>query len=531
LDIKRVELQQIKIEKNAGNIAKKDREPTLPTDSVSIGNEPVKGRESAKGNEPTHSRNSIKINILHLNDVHGAVEPVEDPESTEGPVGGVAYVKTVIDQEREKNPDGTMTLNAGDIAEGTMVSYVTRGRIVTDAFNRIRFDAVALGNHDFEWGKDELKTIVQDLNSPVVAANVVKTDDGIVFDGAKPYIMKNVKGINIAIIGLDTPDTVRYVDKDKIEGIRFEDTAATMKKYIPEVKAKGADIVILLSHLGFKADKELAKNVKGIDVIVGGHSHTELPEGYREGDTIIVQAGSQGRFVGNLGLELDPSSKKITGHHAELIPIKAKDIEPDPDILNIITPYLKAVDQKGSEVMGHAGEDLHYAYTEAAKLNQIFTDSLWKASGADIGLCSAKMLRGHIKRGEVTYKSLYGAFPLTEEKLFTVRTTGRKIITEIENRLKDGSRGIRIPAGFTYKYDTTRPEGERITSITTADGKPLNPDKEYTVAMNTSVATGKFFADAEEKKEIGKCQEIFFDHFRNNSPWRDDPDERVKASK
>ena len=113
-----------------------------------------------------------------------------------------------------------MTLNAGDLAEGTMVAYVSKGRVVTDAFKEIKFDAITLGNHDFAWGQDGLKYMTEGLDSPILGANITKTSDGNVMDGIKPYIIKDMKGVKVAVIGLDTPNIEHFIAKPKLKGLK-----------------------------------------------------------------------------------------------------------------------------------------------------------------------------------------------------------------------------------------------------------------------------------------------------------------------
>jgi len=141
------------------------RKANTPTDKVDIG-----------GGEPVKD-GLIKLNVLHMNDVHGAVEPVPEP-GKENVVGGLAEMQTVLNKERAKNPDGTLTLNAGDLAEGSLVSYFSRGEVVTEAFNKMGFDAIELGNHDFSWGQERLKNIIQDLDAPILGANITEREAG-----------------------------------------------------------------------------------------------------------------------------------------------------------------------------------------------------------------------------------------------------------------------------------------------------------------------------------------------------------------
>jgi len=156
--------------------------------------------------------------------------------------------------------------------------------------------------------------------------------------------------VKVAIIGLDTTDVKRLLGEEMIKGLDFEAPEKTMNKYLPEVKEKGADLVIVLSHLGFEEDKKLAQAVPGIDFIVGGHTHTELPQGHKEGDTFIVQAGSNSKYVGNLEISLDPASKKIVGSSASLIPITSDQVKPDPEIQNILKPYIEEANKIGSRL-------------------------------------------------------------------------------------------------------------------------------------------------------------------------------------
>jgi 2',3'-cyclic-nucleotide 2'-phosphodiesterase (5'-nucleotidase family) len=516
MDVGNVRNGLIPVSLPSGKPLSGEESPAAQGDTVSIGN--------AGGN-------TVRLDILHMNDVHGQVSPKMAPKITpDGPVGGLAHVKTVVDRERAKNPEGTLTLNAGDIAEGTMESYLTQGKAVAAAFNSIGFDAIELGNHDFSWGQDALKCIVEGLDAPVLAANVVKTSDGSTLDGVKPYIVKDLKGVRVGIIGLDTTTTPRYVDESKLEGIRFEDAAATLKKQMPRMKEEGADLILVLSHLGFEDDKKLAADVPGIDLIVGGHSHTELPGGHREGDTMIVQAGSQGEYVGKLQIDVDPGSKKIVSHKAGLIPVIAGEIEPDAGVMGILKPYLDEVNAIGAKVMGTALEDLSFSHKEPGKLNQIFADSCLDASGADIGICSSRKLRGGIKQGDVPYRALFSAVPFSEEEVVMMKVKGGAVLAEIEERLKDGGRGVIVPSGFKYEYDPSLPNGSRVTSTTLPDGSFLDPEKEYSVVLDDGIARKERFKDGSEFQSLGGCQKMFFDYFQGSGPWKNDPDDRIRQA-
>jgi len=467
----------------------------------------------------------VKLHILHINDFHGAVEPFLDPEiSRDSKTGGIACLKTLIDRERERDIAGTIVLNAGDIAEGTMISYISRGKVVTDAFKQIGFDAITLGNHDFAWGLDDLKSMMDNLNTPVLGANIIKISDGEVMDGVKPYIIKEMKDVNVAVIGLDTPDIAHYVDKSRREGLEFKGSAETVRKILPELK--GADLIIVLSHLGAGEDEKLAAEVKGIDIIVGGHSHTKLEHARKVGNTIIVQAGSQGKYLGKLDLYM--KNKKIVSYSSCLIPVITDKIPPDPEIEKIIAPYIEETEKVGSEIMGEASEDLIYGHRFMGKLNQIHADSIWKKSGASCGICNSRTLRGNIKAGPVTKKDLYSALPFTEEGFVTLTIKGKYIRQHIERCLSDGATELAIPAGsLKYTYDPSKPDGHRLVSLT-VEGKEMDDNMEYFIFVNETMGRHKDFDTAKDRKRIGSCQDEFFEYFKASKvPWDNKTDDRI----
>jgi len=287
--------------------------------------------------------------------------------------------------------------------------------------------------------------------------------------------------------------------------------------------------VVVLSHLGAEEDKKLAKEVDGIDVIVGGHSHTIMEHGEKVGNTIVVQAGSLGRFVGDLELDVDPSSKKIVGHNAKLIPVITKDVEPDPGVQKILAPYLAQAEKYGSEVMGEAKEDLHYAHRKMGKLNQIHADSICEKSGAPFGICNSRTLRGHVKKGTVTRKDLYSALPFTEEGFVTLNIQGKHIRQHIEDCLADGATELAIPMGsLKYDYDPSKPSGQRLLSVR-IDGKEMDNDKEYFLCVNETMGRHGNFAEARDKKHVGSSQDEFFSYFKAHSPWDDKIDDRINV--
>ncbi|MBQ7503429.1 bifunctional metallophosphatase/5'-nucleotidase [bacterium] len=459
---------------------------------------------------------TVSLRLLHINDVHGAAVD-------EGGRGGLAKAATVIERERENAPGQVLTLNAGDLAEGSMVSYLTKGGVISEAMAQIGFDAIEPGNHDFAWGQQDLQQMLADTHAPIINASITR-EDGSTF--GEPFMVKDVGGVKVGILGLDVENMARYVSDEKLEGLTFNSSAATLEKFLPKMKEAGADVIMVLSHIGFDEDKKIAQQFPEIDVIVGGHSHTELPEGHYEGNTLIVQAGTKGQYVGEVDLSLDLGTKKIAAADARLIPVD-ESVEPDPEVAAIIQASMDSVAEIGSKVMGQATEDLSFSYWEAGKVNQIHADSVLEATGADISFVSSRNPRGSIQAGEVTYEELFNAFPHTEEDVVVMKDVpGSLLIAEMETRVGDNGRGPVTPGGFSYTYDVSQPEGSRCVDIRMKDGSKMDPNGKYTVATTISMARKSAFKGL-EKQTIGSSQEIFMKYFEKGGTWSDNPDNRV----
>ncbi|HBM96440.1 TPA: hypothetical protein DD394_02725, partial [bacterium UBP9_UBA11836] len=174
------------------------------------------------------------LTILHVNDVHGSVDPGIDPKiDKKSKVGGLAWLATLIKQVRAQDPKAPLLLNGGDLAEGSMLSYMSRGVGYCKALHNLKFDAVALGNHDFAWGQEALANMLQALDSPVLAANIQYLSSGMPLKGSQPYRLVEVEGIKVGIIGLDTPDIKHFIAQHKLNDLVFRKSAKTVKYNLP----------------------------------------------------------------------------------------------------------------------------------------------------------------------------------------------------------------------------------------------------------------------------------------------------------
>ncbi|MEN6508796.1 MAG: bifunctional UDP-sugar hydrolase/5'-nucleotidase, partial [Smithella sp.] len=233
-----------------------------------------------------------EIRILHVNDFHGFAAAYK-PYGSEEEQGGLAYLAARVEELRAEKP--TLLVAAGDMIQGNNWANLFQGKSSIEAMNVMKFDAVVAGNHEFDFGQAILKEKIEEANFPFLGANVTGLSQ------LKPYIIKNLDGLSIAVIGIVTGDTPTTTHPKNVSGLQFSSPVDTVEKYVRELRAKN-DIIVVLSHIGFSADMDLAKKVEGIDVIVGGHSHTKAAKPVIVGKTHILQAFEHGKVLGVLDL-------------------------------------------------------------------------------------------------------------------------------------------------------------------------------------------------------------------------------------
>ncbi len=238
--------------------------------------------------------NRFNFRILYVNDFHGFAEPYQ-PSGSPGKLGGIAYLAGEVNRLRKEHP--TLLLAAGDMIQGNPWTNLFEGKSTIEVMNTMDFSAMVLGNHEFDFGQEVLKDRIREARFPILAANV----QGIPL--IKPYILKEISGLKIAIIGLITEDTPTTTHPDNVKGLTFTTMIDSARKVMQGIEGR-PDLVIVLSHLGVPADRRLAESVKGIQVIVGGHTHTRIESPMKVNETLIVQAWEHAKVLGVLDLTI-----------------------------------------------------------------------------------------------------------------------------------------------------------------------------------------------------------------------------------
>jgi 5'-nucleotidase/UDP-sugar diphosphatase len=422
-----------------------------------------------------------EIRILHINDFHGFVEPYQPLGSDEW-IGGITYLSKRANELRKEKP--SLLLSAGDMIQGNNWANLFQGESVMEWMNEMRFDAMVLGNHEFDFGQEVLKKRISEAKFPILGANV----EGL--DHLKPYVIKELRGIKVALIGVVTEDVPLSTHPRNVAGLKFFSPIEIVGKYIKELKNK-ADVMVVLSHIGHSADRSLAEKVKGIDVIVGGHSHTKITKPVNVGNTIIVQAWEHGKALGVLDLTIkDGKTIGFEGHLEEIKPEKGREDRPT---LAIVRKYEERMGAILNEKIGEVELDLdgENVRKRETNLGNFIADIMRHTSGADITLINGGGIRTSIKKGVVRVKDVYSVLPF-DNYIVAIKLTGK----QIREALEHGVSGVeeeegRFPqvSGLAFKYSPSKKRGARIKEIFVA-GRPIQLDKDYVVATNDFLAAG-----------------------------------------
>lgn len=431
-----------------------------------------------------------KVTLLHMNDLHGHIEPFLDKSlSEDGLVGGAPYFAAMIHEETAKNPEGTLLLAAGDMFQGTPVSNVFHGRPVMEVMNSLEFDASSIGNHEFDWGREVLASLMASARFPFLAANI-QDSSGAALSGTVPYRIFQRKGLKIAVVGLTTTETPFLTKPVHVADLGFLDPVRILPGILEEVRNQGAGLVVILSHLGLEADKELAEAVPGIDVIVGGHSHTVVTDPVVVRNTIIVQAGSYGGYLGVLELDYDTSSGKV-GHFTktnELKPVHAgSQHAADAKTAEITAGYAKQIKDRYSRTVGTSTVDLVRKPSEESNIGDLITDAMRSAAEVDIAFHNGGGIRADLPAGPITLDAIYTLLPFNNN-VVSMDLTGSQVYDILRANVTSQRQSLQF-SGIRVTYGPSGPSGGLEIQALVGE-KPLDRDKLYRIATNDYLASG-----------------------------------------
>ena len=450
------------------------------------------------------AENPKMITILHTNDIHGHIRPWTgwEGELAGKTIGGFDRIAAVVKQVRAETPN-VLLLDAGDVLGDTMVADLTRGRALLQLMNAVGYDGLTIGNHEPDFTTAELRKWIADAKFPVLAANVTDRTSGQLF--TKPFVVREVGGVKVGILGLAYPNTPLTTGKKNVEDLEFGPAAEAAQRFIPEMKKAGAQIIIALTHLGLGADKKLAEAVPQIDVIVGGHSHNRMTAALQIGRTLIVQAGAHGSDVGRLDLTIIDDGR-IAKHERRLVTLDHATVPSDNATAELIDEIEKPYRAQLDEVIGEAAALIPRAQTlagqearkrdEASPVDHLFAEILRETTGSDIALLPGVGYGVALQPGPITAEHLRNLLP-HDGKVVTMKLPGAQLRELLEQSLtnifsddpKTKVGGMIQTAGIQFTYEAEAKEGSRLGEVTVGN-KPLDPARSYSVVTNSMLAHG-----------------------------------------
>lgn len=471
---------------------------------------------------------ALPLTILHFNDFHGQIEPIRDP-GTGRFEGGIARLAGLVAAIRAESPERpVLLLFAGDLLQGTVTSTVFLGSPDVGFFSDMGVDAVAMGNHELDYGQQVFRELIAEAQYPILVANLIAEPPPF---GVRPYVaLSPAGGPRVAVLGLVTAELTTTTHPRNTGGIRVADPVETALRWVPELRRR-ADLVVVLSHLGYAVDRRLAREVPGIDLIIGGHDHVLFDEPRMEQGVPILQAGERGRHLGRLDLLVQDGRVQTQGYR--LIPVDESSPE-DPRIAAEVAALSVRLGSEIGVVVGRSAVHLD-ARREVIRrgesnLGDWVADLARERTGADLALFNAGTFRTSIAAGEVRIKDLYEAFPFGNE-LVTATLKGSQLQSALDRSA--GLDPVGNPGGFLqvsgvrFTIHAGRAESVQVS------GRALDLEAEYRVVMTDFLAVGgdgyMMLKDLPDTKETGTLiLDLVMDAFRTRSDIRPATDGRIR---
>ncbi|MDX0546147.1 LysM peptidoglycan-binding domain-containing protein [Sinorhizobium medicae] len=462
-----------------------------------------------------------ELNILHINDLHSRIESINKFDSTcsveeEGKnecFGGVARLKTLIDQKRqERTGKNLLLLNAGDNFQGSLFFTTYKGAAEAEFLNLMKFDAMTVGNHEFDESEDGLASFLDKVTFPVVTANVLPSHKSKIGDRIKPSIVLDVGGQKVGIVGAVANDTPELASPGP--DILIGEDVATITSAVEELKKQGINKIVALTHVGYPRDLAAIAKIPDVDVVVGGHSHSLLsntdekaegpyptmvdnPGGYK---VPVVQAGSYSKYLGDLMVTFDDNGV-VKAAKGDPILVDSS-VKPDETVVARVKELAKPIEELGTKVIGKTEAPIdgsrESCRAKECEMGSLVADAMLdrvKGQGVTVAITNGGGLRASIDGGDVTMGEVITVLPF-QNTLSTFQLKGADIRAALENGLSQVEEGGgRFPqvAGLRFSFDRSKPAGSRLVSVEVEDGgafAALDPEKTYSLVSNNFMRGG-----------------------------------------
>ena len=495
------------------------------------------------------------LHILHTNDMHSRIESINRFDSTcnaEGEAegecfGGVARVKAAIDAKKASlDNQNVVVLDAGDPFQGSLFYTTYKGAAEAEFMEAIGYDAMAVGNHEFDDGPPKLAEFIDAVSFPVISGNLDLSASELLKDRVENHVVLEVGGKKIGVISALATDTVETSSPGP--NVVFQDEIEALAADVATLEGEGVDIIIALNHVGLNKDLAIAEAVPGIDVVIGGHSHTLMTNGDDEtpayptmvGDTPVAQAYAYTKYLGHLTVTFDDDGN-VTASSGDPMLLDAS-VEPDAAFITRIAEMGAPIEEMKTRVVAEAAEAIEggrdVCRAMECPMGSLIADAMLdrvKDQGIEIAIQNGGGIRASIDAGEITMGEVLTVLPF-QNTLSTFQVSGAAILAALENgvgQIEDGAGRFPQVAGMSYAFDVSKPAGERVSDVMVG-GAPIDMDKLYGVVSNNYVRNGgdgyAMFVDAENAYDFGPdLADVTAEFLATKGPFTPYTDGRITA--
>ncbi len=471
-----------------------------------------------------NAKEPLRLTVFYTNDIHGGIieqkaeflNP-EFPPILGGGASAAAIIKKVRQQARQQGFP-ILTIDAGDIFQGTLVGTLSKGKAVVEYMNMVGYDAVVPGNHDFDLGKDNLAELIKISRFPWVSANIYDKKTNRPWKWVKPFIVIHKNGLRIGISGVTTIGTKYMSFPENIKGLDFKPEIPALQAAVDSLKARNVDLIVTMVHTGLPYDlregyealkqetfedvmkknyvnaMEIAHFVKGIDLLLGGHLHKGFQKPWEDPSThtICVQNYGNGGNLGWINLYLDPRTKSIMSYdypadEGSLLLLQEDEFWPDSTVYAFLKKEKKLYEKGFQEIIGETRSSLRRSSLGESPLNNLITDAIREKVKADFVFTNFGGIRADIKAGPITRADVFRVLPFGNQ-IVVFKANGQFIKQILETKLRGGGRGLAISGGKVI-FNKKLPDGERVVYMEIG-GEPLDPHKLYRVATSDYLMEG-----------------------------------------
>jgi 5'-nucleotidase len=465
-----------------------------------------------------------KFTILHSNDMHGDFLAEATGVEKGHVIGGMSLLSGYINKVRQEEKN-VLFLIAGDMLQGSMIDTEYKGLSTIEIMNYLAPDVVTLGNHELDYGLPHLLFLEKMANFPIVNANLyIKKYNKRLMN---PYLILNVDGFDIMFIGIVTEEALRTLKRDKSIGtfISLEDAAAEVGKICNAYKNDDIDLTILMTHIGFEEDKKLAAMLNpewGVDLIIGGHSHTFLEQPAKVNNILIAQAGVGTDQIGRFDITVDDDTNSIVEWEWQLLPVDHNLAEPDANIEKLIATFKEEVDRKYNRIVGRLARQLtHPQREQETELGNLIADIFVQIDMLDVVFVASGAIRDKQLGPLVTLSDLKKLYPY-DDTLYKFIISGANLtkifahIMRIENRVPGESQYFQINKSIKAVYNDAKKQVESLS----INDQPIQNDHQYSICIdgyryqNSEPNLGITHTELGNPKVIAtSCQDILEEYF------------------